>query len=181
MISGMASDALRDELLREPAPGWRPEPGDVLIGRVIGFDERPGFAGVMYPIIEVERDDGERVAVHAFHTVLRDELARHKPKRGDRLGIAYHGERRTGDGDNTYQLYRVRVVRNETDAAELTAVDVEAIGEPQAEVETPVLCPGCGTDALSDPFAGPNGDLRQCASCGKVSTAEEIDAADIPF
>jgi hypothetical protein len=74
-----ADDPLRDELLRPTAPGWRPEPGDVLIGEVAGLDERPGFAGEVYPIVTVHCEDGSYVAVHAFHTVLRGELERQAP------------------------------------------------------------------------------------------------------
>jgi hypothetical protein len=35
-----AVDPLRDELLRPPAEGWRPSPGDVLIGEITAIEER---------------------------------------------------------------------------------------------------------------------------------------------
>jgi len=103
------ADPLRDELLRPPAEGWRPKPGDVLIGEVVALAEREGFAGLRYPVVEVKTDEGDYVAIHAFHVVLRDELERQRPKVGDRLGVAYHGL--VEKGESRYELYRVKVVR----------------------------------------------------------------------
>jgi hypothetical protein len=107
----MSVDPLRDELLRPPAEAWRPAKGEVLIGEVVALDEREGFAGVRYPIVSVKTDAGEYVAIHCFHKVLRDELARWEPRVGERLGVAYHG--RVDKGESQYELYRVKVVRGD--------------------------------------------------------------------
>lgn len=59
-----------------------PEAGDVLIGIVVDVAERTGFAGDRYPVLTVRTEEGDELAVHAFHTVLKDELARLEPKIG---------------------------------------------------------------------------------------------------
>ena len=85
---------------------WRPKVGDCLIGTVVSTDERDGEYGT-YPIVTVETRDGKRLAVHAFHTVARGELARLRPKVGDEIGIKYHGK----DAERGYERYTMRVDR----------------------------------------------------------------------
>jgi hypothetical protein len=81
-----AVDPLREELLRPPAEGWRPSPGDVLIGEITAIEERRGFAERPYPVVTVRTDEGEFVAFHAFHTVAKDGTRRNfsTPKRSSR-------------------------------------------------------------------------------------------------
>jgi hypothetical protein len=132
-----AVDPLREELLRPPAEGWRPSPGDVLIGEVTAIEERRGFAERPYPVVTVRTDEGEFVALHAFHTVAKDELAKLQPRVGDRFGVAYLGLVRKED-DSRYELYRMKVVR-EDDAArgepDWAAIAAEAAEEVGARVE----------------------------------------------
>ena len=85
---------------------WRPKPGEYLIGKVTGIDERDGSYGT-YPIVTVETEDGKRLAFHAYHTVARGELARLRPKTGDDIGIKYHGK----DAERGYERYTMRVDR----------------------------------------------------------------------
>ena len=99
--------SLEDRLARDPEP-WKPKPGDVLVGKVVSITE--GEAGYgPYPLLEVEADDGAVRSVHAFHTVLKNELARLRPRPGERLGILYKGK----IGDNRYESYRVAVERDD--------------------------------------------------------------------
>ena len=53
-------------------------------------------------------DDGAECAVHAFHTVLRNELARLDVQAGEHVAILYVGPRKTIDGGNSYEAYRVK-------------------------------------------------------------------------
>lgn len=99
---------LRDELSRFPVP-WRPAPGDMLIGTVVDVGERTGFAGDRYPTVTVRTEEGDDVIFHAFHTVAKDELARQRPRAGERIGIAYHGR----DPEKGYERYRLKVVRDQ--------------------------------------------------------------------
>lgn len=137
----MARD-LEDRLDEFPK-GWRPKPGDKLVGVVTGIDVRDGDYG-RYPVVTVETEDGE-IAVHAFHTVLKRELARQRPRPGERIGIAYHGR----DEGKGYERYRLAVDREaEPDAGP----DWDEIGE-QAERELSGDDPSAGDDD-DDPFAG---------------------------
>lgn len=96
------SNSVLDDLDREYAPAWKPDAGDKIVGIVSEISEREGTYGV-YPIVTLRTEDGE-LAVHAFHEVLQNELARLAPKQGDLLGIKYAGM----DSDKGYHRYRVR-------------------------------------------------------------------------
>lgn len=88
---------------------WVPEAGAVLKGTVVEVSTGDGGYGP-YPIVTISTEDGER-AVHAFHTVLRNELAKRAPKAGDELTITYRGlvQNKSGKGanDGRYHAYRV--------------------------------------------------------------------------
>jgi hypothetical protein len=86
----------RKELLTSKA--WRPEPGDTLIGEIVGF--RSGvsehksvrFPDGIYPIVIIRpKDGGDTVSVHAFHTLLVDGLQEIKVAKGMRVAINYDG------------------------------------------------------------------------------------------
>lgn len=85
------------------AEGWKPSPGDEVAGRVIDIAATDGGWGP-YPVVTLAGEDGVEVAVHAFHDVLKSELARRRPKVGDELSIKYLGQ---PNGKN-YHAYRVR-------------------------------------------------------------------------
>jgi hypothetical protein len=65
-----------------------------------------------YPILHLDLDDGTSLAVHAFRTVLRNKLTELAPKYGERLKIAWGGEKPTKAGTK-YHDYRVMVVGRE--------------------------------------------------------------------
>lgn len=83
--------SLEDQLNSGYAESWRPEPGDMLIGEVMSITSRTTEYGA-YRILEIKRDDGTRLAVHAFHQVLEQELAKIKPQIGHRIGIKFLGK-----------------------------------------------------------------------------------------
>jgi hypothetical protein len=68
---------------------WRPSPGDSIEGAVTDLAVRDGGEYEPYPIVTLDTNGG--TAIHCFHEVLRNELARRSPKLGDRLKIDYHG------------------------------------------------------------------------------------------
>lgn len=96
--------SLDDRLNADYAPAWRPDPGDRVVGEVVGITERQGEYEP-YPIVTVRRDDGKEFAIHAFHTVLAGELARLQPKLGDRIAVKYTG-RKEGRSGTSYHAYR---------------------------------------------------------------------------
>jgi hypothetical protein len=88
------TDTLPMHALVKSARTWRPEPGDVLKGHVVTVQRRSTEFGP-YPMVvmEVSDDAGNEqlVAVHAFHTVLKNELTRVRPTPGSYLEVAYLG------------------------------------------------------------------------------------------
>lgn len=97
-----------EEMLDMEVEAWRPEVGDVLIGRVLRITEggtESAFGS--YPIIMIQADrDGMCINVHAFHRVLRRELARQEVGEGDRVGVKYLGTVKGGDFGK-FENYRV--------------------------------------------------------------------------
>ncbi len=65
-----------------------------------------------YPLLRIKTDQGEFIAVHAFHTVLKNAIAREGVKAGDRIGIEFLGEVKGANG-STYNGYTVAVDRAE--------------------------------------------------------------------
>lgn len=108
----MSDEDLLSQLDRPAARGWRPDEGDVLIGNVVSLtwrEARPDAEVERYPILTVRKDDGEEVAVHAFHKVLRNELLDARPAVGARIAIKYEGM--AEGGDYSYANYRVAIER----------------------------------------------------------------------
>lgn len=123
--------ALEERLEAGLAPAWRPDKEDaaVLIGEVVDIDVGTSDYEP-YPLLVVRTDDGAEFAVHAFHTVLKNELTRQKPQIGERIGIKYLGEQATKPGSKfkSFIGYRVKVDRK------AAAFDWNKIGvEPEDE------------------------------------------------
>ncbi len=106
----MRSNTLHDQLDAQFTPAWRPQPGDKLVGTVIGLGERAGAYGT-YPIVTVRQDDGTELAFHAFHTVAQQQLAEVRPRLGEQIWVKYQGQR---GADRTYHSYAVKVDRDES-------------------------------------------------------------------
>lgn len=81
---------------------WKPVPGDTITGRIEDISEHDAGYG-RYPILELATDSGI-VAVHAFHDVLKNELARLAPDIGDTVTLTYKGKH----SEKGYHQYKVR-------------------------------------------------------------------------
>lgn len=90
------------------AEGWRPNPGDVIVGVVTDISMGHNEWG-SYPIVTVKPDDGEAVAIHAFHTSLMNQFTELQPRQGETIGVAFKGKQRTKDGKREVAVYRVKV------------------------------------------------------------------------
>lgn len=73
------------------ATAWRPNPGDTLTGALVHREVRTTEYGT-YPVVffAVEGVDG-LIAVHAFHTTLKDGFKTLAPTRGEFVSITYAG------------------------------------------------------------------------------------------
>lgn len=84
---------------------WRPQPGDTICGPIVKIATAHGWQDRPYPIITLRTatlDREQDIAVHAFHEVLRNELAARSPQVGDVLTITFLGKHPNG-----YHGYRV--------------------------------------------------------------------------
>ncbi|MHB8469999.1 MAG: hypothetical protein ACYDCH_09625 [Gaiellaceae bacterium] len=125
-----------DDRLDTTAEAWKPNAGDKIVGEVIDVDSRDGGFG-LYPIVVLRTDAGDEYAVHGFHTVIRNELAKRPPRIGERLGIKYLGK-----SDKGYEAYKIvfetaaavdwQQIADEVDPADLAAIEA---GDPGPEVD----------------------------------------------
>lgn len=103
--------------MNDPDPeGWRPEVGDTIIGTIEDIGSRiSDFNGEPYPILTIAQEDGSVVAVHAFHSVLKNEIDALNPSIGDEIGVRYDGPKEPKGGlkkgMSAYESYRVRLDR----------------------------------------------------------------------
>jgi len=101
-----SNDSLEARLDRDFADAWRPDPGDKIVGHVVELRAHENQYGT-YPIVTLVTDDDEEVAVHAFHTTLRNGLKRARVEIGDHIAIKYLGKRTPQSGRQQYADYRV--------------------------------------------------------------------------
>lgn len=133
----------------EYADGWRPEEGDVLVGKVLTVDL--GFSpqsGTHYPIVTVQPEDGgDPVAIHGFHMALKQRFMALKPVRGETIGVQYKGkEPHKTDRTKTVAVYVVKVKGRDADvwgtlgAAAAPALPPQGF-QPHAPVDTSDFAP----------------------------------------
>lgn len=72
------------------AVAWRPNPGDTLTGAVVHREMRTTEFGT-YPVVFLDNGEGALVAVHAFHTTLKDGFKEAAPSRGEFISVTYAG------------------------------------------------------------------------------------------
>lgn len=97
------------------AQAWRPNPGDTLTGAVVHMAKRTTEYGT-YPVVYFAVDDVDGlIAVHAFHTTLKDGFKTLSPSRGEFVSVTYAGmkesnKREDKNGDpveyHHYAVYR---------------------------------------------------------------------------
>lgn len=85
---------------------WRPEPGDVLVGRVAHYDRGVTPYGEVRTCV-LEEDNGQRWTVWLSSTVLLELFKRERPQVGERIGLKYLGKH----PEHGYHRYRLIVDR----------------------------------------------------------------------
>ena len=122
----------------EFAVAWRPEPGDKVAGdvlEVVVLDRGWG----PYPCLTLKTLDGE-VSVHAFHDVLRKELAKRRPKIGDHLEITYNGKKESAGSASGYHSYRV--VGGQSQEVDWGQWSDAPVNEGQTTLDVPIVTEG---------------------------------------
>ena len=99
-----------------PPEMWDPEPGESLIAELLRYEERSTKVGPCRVAVVREAATDELYSVWLSRSVLKNEFDKQSPRPGDMLGLKFHGEKTTRNGQSTYFLYSLRVVR--TKAAE---------------------------------------------------------------
>lgn len=117
---------LLDQLDEAQAEGWRPKAGDKIVGQVVERSmSSPGQYGA-YPILTLQHPDGSKTAVHAFHTVLRNEIERLAVLLHDTIAIKYEGIKSSDKaGGQEYESYRVALQRSVANATMLARIQAE--------------------------------------------------------
>lgn len=115
------------------APGWRPDEGELIVGKVVELGVGNGQWG-QYPIVTIrDASTDEDVAVHGFHHSLRNRLLELKPRQGERIGIQYKGKR--ASKSHPGQMVAVYIVRIDGRDAEDAWGALTPAGEPVATPE----------------------------------------------
>lgn len=75
------------------AKAWRPQPGDMIDGVVVKMLRRESehTPDGVYPVLIIDTKDGAYTAVHAFHSLLLEQLREVKTGPGDEVTIVYQG------------------------------------------------------------------------------------------
>lgn len=146
-------DDLLDRLDQDFAPGWQPETGDKIAGRITDITHRDGGWG-LYPVLELDlggtparTKDGQvtdRIAVHALHGVLKNELEQRRPAIGDRLAVKYLGKQQGKKGGADYEGYKLA-----HEPADGTAAWGAATGTP---IAPPSTAPASAPPVDEEPF-----------------------------
>ncbi|MEK6250660.1 MAG: hypothetical protein AABM43_01745 [Actinomycetota bacterium] len=110
------------------AEAWVPAVGDVIRGKVTEVSSRSGEYGD-YPIVTLKTDDGE-IAVHGFHTALRNQFAELNVQSGDSIGIMYRGRVKNRAGDREFESYRVKQMNGTGSAFDWNAEKRAALEDP---------------------------------------------------
>jgi hypothetical protein len=92
-----------------PAP-WRPDQTDskTIKGVVQDVTMSPDFGYGPYPIVTIVDETGAERAIHVMGAVLRSEMAKRRPGRGDEIEVTYLGTRAPKSGTGKpYRVYKV--------------------------------------------------------------------------
>lgn len=104
---------LSEALDRPEAEGWRPSVGEKLTGILVDIDTSDAGGYGAYPLLTIRKPSGQEVAVHCFHTTLKNRvesmLASGKLTEGSRVGIVYLGEVGGKPGTQPFHLYKLVV------------------------------------------------------------------------
>ena len=149
-MSNATTDPLRERLDQhegDSVPYWDPEVGDVVIGTIVAIEVRTAPHSGRTPVLTIQDEiSGGLIDVWALHTVLRSELKKLRPKKGDRIGI-----KRLPDADKGYRRF---VVKTDGEPATVDWDSVSATGEDMADPDlTPETAKLIGHDEGTTPEA----------------------------
>ena len=129
------SDAFRDSVKDDDGEfpeSWSPNPGDMIVGLVDGYETNVGRYSSTVCRIRSE-DDGKLYSVWISTTVLAEKFQALKPKPDERIAIRYLGKHPKKD----YKRWIVKIDREavEGDVPDFMASNMEDIVPPELEPE----------------------------------------------
>jgi hypothetical protein len=117
------------------APAWQPKPGDVLSGLITHITFGVSTYG-RYPIVTIKEANNESFSLHAFHTILVNQLIALRPKVGEEIVIKFFGKKPTKVEGQEAALYGVMMPDRE--AADVWGPSEEPIPYRPAPAESDV-------------------------------------------
>ena len=106
-----ALEALRRKAALAEVPVWKPEPGEILEGVIVGWREVDGPYGLQWQAVTQTVMDGRMSAVW-LNPWLKDELKRLGARRGDLMSLSFLG-RETSRRGSAYNRYTLAIVKPE--------------------------------------------------------------------
>jgi hypothetical protein len=102
------------DLVERDIKGWRPQPGQAVVGKLVDVtDATTTYGDGKYPLLVIEAPSGALIGVHCFHTVLRSDIERRISRGtlhiGDRISVKYIGKGEAAEGKSAPEMYRVAV------------------------------------------------------------------------
>lgn len=91
----------------EYPPAWKPEPGEILIAKVLAYDTGHTRFGPVRTALLVNTETGERLTLWLSNTVLLRAFEELQPQPGEVIGIKHLGM----DPARGYRRYKMRVDR----------------------------------------------------------------------
>jgi hypothetical protein len=134
-VSVPLDDAFADlqEQLEHDAAPWQHRERPELLGRCRARARRTSQHSENYPVLTIETREGDWVDVHAFHTVLWQEVEQQDPQPGDVVGIKYLGRRTGGQSRDGYEAFKLAVVRQSSSGVGDPAVTGSAHMDPRQD------------------------------------------------
>jgi hypothetical protein len=112
---------------------WDPEPGESLIAELVRYEDRTTKVGPCRVAVVREADSDELYSVWLSRSVLKNEFEKQSPRPGDMLGLKFHGEKTSRNGQATYFLYSLKVVRTKAGDQQL----IGAVGVAPSPTPSP--------------------------------------------
>jgi hypothetical protein len=90
---------------------WDPKEGDWLVAELVRYEKRNTRIGEAVVVVVRDIDTGALSSIFLTRSVLKNAFNRQSPRPGDIVGVKFHGEKPTRNGDRSYMDYTLNVRR----------------------------------------------------------------------
>lgn len=123
----------KDKNQTQESDAWiAKDPGDSIAGVVTDLDvawsdfraqHSKDPNGGNYPVIKIKTDDGNTATIHAFRTVLFNEVVKRQPKPGERIVVTFTGYGKAQGSRSAPHLYSLETPERNPDAVAKNVYD----------------------------------------------------------